>query len=189
MRSELVVFWDADDVMPPGTLAAMAGRMGADRRLGLVATRIAEGEGRAHHWPRPFTSRLARRSLMFALVNSVSSLVPTVGAMMRTSTVRDAGGFPDLETGDDWVLGVAMTVRGRVDVVEHLGRIYHQHSDSVWANSQTTTHLLEHAAAVRALIMRDPGVPRSVKLALPAIALGQWLVIGVLRPLSRLARG
>jgi glycosyltransferase involved in cell wall biosynthesis len=184
----LVVFWDADDLMPPGTLALLSERMLTDPGLSLLATRIEEGGARRHHWPRRFTTWLATYPRLLALTTSISSQMPTVGAMMRTDQVRDAGGFPDLETGDDWVLGVALAFRGRVGVLDHVGRIYHQHDDSVWANRQTPGHLLEHARAVRSALSEDPAVPGPVKCGLPAIALAQWLVIRVVRPVARQAR-
>jgi glycosyltransferase involved in cell wall biosynthesis len=186
--SEFVIFWDADDIMPPRTIATLRQRMSADRQLTLLAATIVEGSSARHHWPRHFTPRLARRPGLFAFVHSISSLVPTVGAMMRTDAARDAGGFADLETGDDWVLGVSLAFRGRVDVVDHVGRIYRQHSDSVWSNRQTTTHLFAHARAVRDRIATDPKAPASFKRLLALIALGQWVVIRVLRPIARVTR-
>jgi glycosyltransferase involved in cell wall biosynthesis len=187
--TEFVVFWDADDIMPPTTLALLTRQMGADGGLCLLATRIEEGDARRHHWPRRITTCLARYPTLLALANSVSSQVPTIGALMRTAIVRDAGGFPDIETGDDWVLGVSLAFRGRVGVLDHVGRIYRQHGDSVWANRQTPAHLFEHARAVRRQMADDAAVPRSIKRLLPAIAAAQWLVIRGLRPLARRARG
>ena len=188
VRSEFVLFWDADDVMPPGTIARLRDRMSRERQLTLLATKIVDDDLVPHHWPRTFTSRLARHRRLFAFVHCVSSLVPTIGAMMRTDTARDAGGFADLETGDDWVLGVSLAFRGRVDVVDHVGRIYRQHGDSVWSRRQTATHLFTHARAVRERIAADARAPTSIRLLLPLIAAGQWLVIRVVRPIARARR-
>jgi hypothetical protein len=104
---------------------------------------------------------------------------------MRTETVRAAGGFPDAETGDDWVLGASLAFRGRVDVVDHVGRIYRLRVDSVWAG-RNAAHLFAHARAVRERIKADPEVPSTIKWLLPAIAAGQWIVIRLLRPLRLL---
>lgn len=188
VTTPLVVVWDADDLMPPRTLAALAEHMSADASLSIVAARIEEGNGKPHHWPRSFTNVLARRPRLLATINSITSQVPTIGAIMRTDTVRLAGGFPDLETGDDWVLGVALAFRGRVAVLQRVGRIYRLHGDSVWANRQTPTHLLAHARAVRAKLASDEAVPASIKGLLPLIGLGQWSVIRLVRPLARRLR-
>lgn len=185
--TEFVMFWDADDVMPSETLKPLLERMRSDPALELVTGRIVELGGRMHHWPRSFTGRLARWPRLFALVNSVSSLVPTVGALMRTATVREAGGFPDLETGDDRSLGVALSFRGRIEVIPHVGRIYRQHDDSLWS-SRTRLHLLEHAREVRRRIGVDPVAPKLLRRGLPAIAIAQWCVITLLRPVARRLR-
>jgi hypothetical protein len=159
--------------------------MRGDPELSLLAARIQEGDARPHHWPRRFTSRLARRRTLLALANCVSSQVPTVGALMRTDTVRALGGFPDADTGDDWALGVSLAFRGRVDVLDHVGRIYLPRHDSVWAGRKVTD-LFDHARAVRERVKADPQVPPMIKRLLPAIAAGQWVVIRVLRPLRLL---
>jgi glycosyltransferase involved in cell wall biosynthesis len=185
VETEFVLFWDADDHMPLDTTAALLAGMRADPELSLLAARIAEGDSRAHHWPRRFTSRLARHRTLLALVHCVSGQVPTVGALMRTKTVRASGGFPDAETGDDWVLGVSLAFRGRVDVVDHVGRIYRPRGDSVWAG-RNAAHLLAHARAVRERVKADPEVPPMIKRLLPVIAAGQWVVIRLLRPLRLL---
>jgi glycosyltransferase involved in cell wall biosynthesis len=186
--TEFVLFWDADDHMPPETAARLVAGMRADPDLSLLAARIFEGDSRPHHWPRRFTTRLARHRTLLALVHCVSGQVPTVGAVMRTETVRAAGGFPDAETGDDWALGVSLAFRGRVDVLDHVGRIYRRRDDSVWAG-RNAAHLFLHARAVRRRVKADPEVPTMIKCLLPLVAAGQWIVIRLLRPLRLFVHG
>lgn len=186
VETEFVLFWDADDTMPPNTLSLLLARIRADHRLKLVATRIVEDDGRPHPWPRRFTHHLASVPKLFAVLHSINSFVPTIGALMRTAAVRDAGGFPDVQTGDDWVLGVALSFRGRLDVLPQTGRVYRQHGNSVWATRQTRQHLLEHAREVRRWIAADPEAPRYMRRSLPLIATAQWCVISLLRPARQL---
>lgn len=188
VETEFVLFWDADDHMPSRTTGALLAGMRADPGLSLLAARIEEGESRRHHWPRRFTTRLARHQTLLAFVHCISGQVPTVGAIMRTETVLAAGGFPDAETGDDWVLGVSMAFRGRVGVLDHVGRIYRPRDDSVWAG-RNPAHLFAHARAVRERVRADPEVPPMIKRLLPVVVVGQWIVIRLLRPLRLLVRG
>jgi glycosyltransferase involved in cell wall biosynthesis len=184
--TEFVIFWDADDLMPAGTVAALEHRIGTDPGLVLVVPRIREADGTPHHWPRPrITAWLAHRPTWFATVSVVSSLVPTVGAVMRTDTVRAAGGFPDRDFGDDWVLGVGLALRGRVALIPHDGRVYRRHRASLSRAHEAPGDRLAHARAVRTRLAGDPAAPRLLRAAVGPLALGQTAVICGLGPLRR----
>jgi hypothetical protein len=180
------VFWDADDVMPPGTLTAMRARLHDAPDAVAVATAILERPGVPHHWPRPLTRPLTSRPRLFSLVHAVSALFPTTGAMIRTAAARDAGGFGDTNGGEDWVLSVSLTFRGRVLLDPHAGRIYRRWPGSLSSRWRPVPHLVEHSRAVRRRLRSDAAVPAWVRLLSPALAPAHLLVIFVLRPLRRL---
>jgi GT2 family glycosyltransferase len=183
-----VMFWDADDVMLPGTLAALAAILDGDRRMVAAAARILEDDGSDHGWPRQWLAPLARAERAWTSLHAVSSLFPTTGAaLMRTDAVRDAGGFPDVDGGDDWVLGVSIAARGRVALSEHPGRIYHRHEASISDAWQRANHAA-HGKSVRQRLRSDPAVPAALRLGLPVIAGGQLFVASVVRPLRRRLR-
>lgn len=189
VATEFVVVWDVDDIMPPGTLTLLTERITHDPNLSLVAALILDGvSGRRLHWPRRGTAPLARFPTAFAFLQCVWSVVPTIGAIMRTDTARDAGGFLDLDTGDDWALGASLALRGRVALIDHIGRVYTQHSDSVWSRRQSQSHLFQHARAVRNHVSVDPAAPKAIKRSLPLIAFLQWTVILLVRPVARFFR-
>src|SRR5436190_4141715 len=53
VRTPLVVMWDADDVMLPGTIASLRDAMNADPRLVAHAAAILDASsGDRHRWPR-----------------------------------------------------------------------------------------------------------------------------------------
>src|SRR4051812_22514879 len=177
-----VVFWDADDVMPPGTLTTMRDRLRRTPEAVAVATAILEGPSEPHHWPRPIARPLARRPTLFALVHAVSALFPTTGGvMMRTETARAAGGFGDTDGGDDWVLGVSLAFRGRVLLDPHAGRIYRHWAGSLSSRWRPVPHLVEHSRAVRRRLRSDPAVPACMRSLSPALAPAHLLVIFALR--------
>jgi predicted O-methyltransferase YrrM len=184
VRSPAVMFWDADDVMLDGALARLLA--GLDRDPGLVACATAlidERSGTRHHWPRRWPLALARLPTAFAVLNAVTSLYPVVGAVMRTPAAQEIG-FPDVDGGDDWVMGVSLAMRGRVALDDRPGRLYRRHDGSVSAG-WGTSHVLTHASLVRARLREDPGVPRVIRLLVPAIWLGQHAVLRALRPIAR----
>jgi glycosyltransferase involved in cell wall biosynthesis len=185
-----VTFWDADDLMPAGTLRFLRDRLASDPRLVAAAAGIVEDEPRIRHrWPPRFAARLARRPRMFALCHSIWSLFPTTGGtLIRAVAAKEAGGFDDADSGEDWVLGVSLTLRGRVELHERPGRIYRRLGPSIWERHSTLRHLFAHARAVRRRVRSDPAASRSTRALLPVVAILQAAVLVVGRPVGRAVR-
>jgi hypothetical protein len=185
-----VLFWDADDLMLPGTLRFLRDRIGSDSRLVAVSTAIVEGEPPVRHrWPPRWSARLARLPHLFAFCHAIWALFPTTGAtIVRTGAVRDSGGYADAESGEDWVLGVSLAFRGRIELHERPGRVYRRLGESLWERRRSRRHLLGHAAAVRRRLRTDPGVPAVARSATPLLAALQAIVLVGLAPLARTAR-
>jgi hypothetical protein len=189
VETPFVVFWDADDVMPAGALAAIRERFEGAPGAVAVAPAILDQAGEPWGWPRPASMRLAARPRLFALVHSVSSLFATTGAtMIRTACARDAGGFADADGGDDWVLGVSLAFRGQILFDDRPGRYYRRWPGALSLAWKAVPNLVEHSASVRRRLRADPGVPAWARAASPLLAPAHLLVIFVLRPL-RLAAG
>jgi glycosyltransferase involved in cell wall biosynthesis len=190
VRSPLVVMWDADDLMLPGTLAFLARPFAGAPDLVAHAATILDGPGRRHRWPHPSAlSLLSRRPRLFALLSSTWSQYPTTGAtVMRTDVVRQAGGYPDVEAAEDWGLGASLVWRGRVAWSERPGRLYRTHERSVLSRHSTVGHLLQHARAVRGMLRVDPAVPGWCKRLLPLMRLAQYAVIFGIRPIRSIGR-
>lgn len=177
VQTPYVVFWDADDIMLPRTLAFL---QTAIRDKTAFATAMLEEPGRKRHrWPRRWIARLIDAPTPFALVDSIWSLYPTTGAtIMRTQLVRAAGGYADADAGEDWCLGVSLAFRGGLGWSERPGRLYRVHPESLWAQHMSPADLARHARAVRDRIKTDQGIPEWVRRALPLIWLGQQAAIG-----------
>ena len=189
--SAYVVFLDADDMLLDGALQHLHGRIEAEPALSIAAMSILDGStGERHRTPRPFVSRLVRWPRAFALANSIWSLLPIQScSIMRTEETRAAGGYPDAQLGDDWVLGVSLAWRGRVAVSQRIGRYYRSTEGSIASSSWTPAELRGNARLVRDRLRTDPGVPTWARALLPAIAILQLGAIHLLRPLFRIARG
>jgi glycosyltransferase involved in cell wall biosynthesis len=192
VETAYVVFLDADDLLPNGSLAFLAAELDAHPEASVCVTSILEAEtGGRHRSPRPFVAGLTRLRRTFALAHSVWSLYPTQGcAMMRAGLAREAGGYGDVNGGEDWVLGVSLAFRGRVLVRERIGLIYRAQAGeaSLWRSNRSAADLRRAAALVRERIRADPAVSGFARTAVPAIAMLQLLAIEVLRPLYRAVR-
>jgi glycosyltransferase involved in cell wall biosynthesis len=190
VATEFVVVLDADDVMLDGTLDFLLGRIASDSQLTVVATSILEGDtGERHRTPRRFAPRLARGPRLFALANAIWSLLPVQGgAILRTADVMDAGSYPDIEWGDDWVVGVSLAFRGRVEVSKRLGLFYRPTPGSLWRRGRPPSELVASAAQVRKRIREDRAVPGWARMLLPVIAVLQVAAIYLARPAYLAAR-
>jgi glycosyltransferase involved in cell wall biosynthesis len=185
-----VLFWDADDLMLPGTLRFLRERIRADPRLVAVAAAIVQDEPRVRHrWPPPWSARLARLPRLFAFCHAIWGLFPTTGAtIIRTTAVRDSRGYADADSYEDWVLGVSLAFRGPIELHERPGRVYRRLGESLWERRRSRRHLLAHAAAVRRRICEDRGVPGWARATTPLLAVLQTLVLIGLAPLARAVR-
>jgi glycosyltransferase involved in cell wall biosynthesis len=190
VHTPYIVFWDADDVMLPGTLAVLEAALDADVGLAAFGTAIIEQPGGLRHrWPRKWLAVLAGMPRLLAVLDCVWSLYPTTGStIMRTDFVRACGGYADADSGEDWCLGVSLAFRGRVGWSERPGRLYRLHPESVWAQHMTTRDQRSHAAVVRQRIHEDPAIPGLVKKANSLIWLGQLLAIAAHAALAGLRR-
>jgi hypothetical protein len=175
VQTQNVIFWDADDVMPPGTLAFLEDEL--ERNPGLVAFGAAiveDPSGRRHRWPRRWLSQAVRHPMLLATINAVWSTFPTTGAtIMRTAAVRACGGYADADSGEDWCLGAALLFRGRVGWSERPGRLYLQHAGSSWSTYGGPANQLRHAAAVRRRLAEDPSLPVFARALLPLLGPAQ----------------
>jgi glycosyltransferase involved in cell wall biosynthesis len=184
-----VLFWDADDLMLPGTLRFLRDRIEAEPGAVLVAASILEGDPPVpHRWPRRWTYPLTRWRRAFAFAHCVWSLFPATGsALMRTDAAR-AMGFGDANSGEDWVLGVSLAFRGRVILETRPGRIYRRHAGSLWETQRSAAQLTKHARAVRERIRADPEAPFLARKSLILIAAFQLATVRLVRPLIEMAR-
>jgi glycosyltransferase involved in cell wall biosynthesis len=195
VTTKYVVVMDADDKLLPGTLEFLRSRLDADPSVAVSTTSILDGEtGERHRFPFKSVSRVARWPRLFAFLGCVWGLFPVQGcALLRTEQVRDAGGYPDVEWGDDWVLAVSLAFRGRVELHDRLGRYYRPTPGSLWRRGRRRDEFLASARLVRQRLRTDPGIPDWIRRLLPVIALLQLGAVFLAQPaylvLRRLRRG
>jgi glycosyltransferase involved in cell wall biosynthesis len=190
LQTPYVVFLDADDRLLDGALAALVAGLDEHPEHAVHTLSIVDGmTGRRYRSPRRVARALARMPPLFALVNTIWSLLPTQGCtIMRLPDLVACGGYGDSDRGEDWVLAVSLAFRGAVAFDSRPGLLYRRRPDSPGGTRLSSRVLLDNAARVRARIREDPATPRSVTMLLPAIALAQWVAARVAHPAYRIAR-
>jgi cellulose synthase/poly-beta-1,6-N-acetylglucosamine synthase-like glycosyltransferase len=130
-----VVFADADDEITPGSLVGSLDILHSrPTAAGVIGRSIVDEEGRYRRGRTPRAAfRLASRytpglASMFWLTAFQCSITSTV---LRTATVRDAGGFPDTDVAEDWQLAARPARRGPLICLDDPVRIYHRHPQAV----------------------------------------------------------
>jgi hypothetical protein len=105
--------------------------------------------------------------------------------VVRTAAARELR-FPETDVGEDWVMAVSLALRGRVASDGRARRLYARDADSI-SRDWGSRDVLHHAAAVRQRIREDPMAPDRLRRLLPVVAVGQYFVLGGLRPVVRRA--
>jgi glycosyltransferase involved in cell wall biosynthesis len=189
VETEFVIFLDADDMLLAGTLEHLRDHIAASRELSIASTRILDGEtGERHRGPRPFVPALARAPRLLALADCIWSLVPIQGcAVLRANQVREAGGYADANSGEDWVLASALLWRGEVAISPRLGLLYRAPKQPL-RRVPRAAELRASARRLRERMRRDPAVPAWARRLVPLIAALQLAAIHVVRPVYRVAR-
>jgi glycosyltransferase involved in cell wall biosynthesis len=184
VTAPLVVFLDADDLLLPGTLARLLAGLRDDDIAFAMA--IVDGDtGGRHRAPRRIAYALARAPRLFALANTIWSLLPTQGAtIMRTADVRAAGGYGDRSQGEDWALAATLAWHGRVRLAREPGLVYRWRFDSP-GREGADADLLDNARALRERLRHEPQLPAAARVGLALAAVLQWLAVMVVRPLVR----
>jgi glycosyltransferase involved in cell wall biosynthesis len=183
--SAYTMVMDADDTLLPGTLGFLRSRLEHDPGVAFSAVSILESETeKRHRAPRPWVRRLARFPRVFAAADAIWSLVPIQGcALLRTEQIRESGGYPDSDWGDDWVLAVSLAFRGRVEVHERPGRRYHRTPGSISERERSPHDLMSSASLVRRRLREDPAIPAWAARLSPLLVAMQFLAVYLARPL------
>jgi glycosyltransferase involved in cell wall biosynthesis len=190
VETEFVVFLDADDMLLAGTLEYLNDQIARRPQSAIAATHILDGEtGERHRGPRRFVPALGRAPRILALADCVWSLVPIQGcAILRAEQVRDAGGYADADSGEDWVLAMSLLWRGGAAISPRLGLLYRAPKHPLRRSARTAAELRASGRRVRERLRSDPAVPAWARGLVPAIAALQLAAIHIVRPIYRVTR-
>ncbi|HYF28545.1 MAG TPA: glycosyltransferase family 2 protein [Baekduia sp.] len=171
-----VMFWDADDLALPGMLDRMREELRRDPGVVAVAMHSRRwtpetGPGDRWPWPRPIMYRLAPHRRALALISLMYNPFTTTGpALMRTDAVRDAGGFAeDIAFFEDWALSASLCVRGRICMLDEVGRLYRVHGDSLSLGHLDHPDQGAWLKGLRRRARRDRRTPLWLKATLPGV--------------------
>jgi glycosyltransferase involved in cell wall biosynthesis len=133
--TEFVMFADADDEVAPGSIHRSLSDLARHRRAaGVIGRSLVYEHGRPVRdgiRPTPTVLAIARTipgaDLPLWLTDFRGSITSTV---LRTDAVRSAGGFGDLDHGEDWILAARIARRRPFHWTTENVRHYHRHPDA-----------------------------------------------------------
>jgi len=177
VRTEFVLFLDADDIVLEGTLPLLLSRMTARPALSACACAVlawnaATGGIRSLDFPSRRTRLVARWPGGYRLYAAMINRMPTTGCVvMRTATAVSAGGFTDLDFAEDWALNVGLAFRGPIEFLPARGRLLRVHGKSLRAQPRSRADIERAFELTRQRVTGDPAAPPIVRLASPLLAL------------------
>jgi Glycosyl transferase family 2 len=177
VRSEFVLFLDADDIVLDGALPLLLARMIARPALsacacGVLAWNAATGGTRPLDFPSRRSRLVARWPGGYRLYAAMVNRMPTTGCVvMRTATATRAGGFTDSDFAEDWALNVTLAFRGPIEFLPARGRLLRVHGQSLRARTRSRADVARAFELMRQRVTRDPAAPPIVRLASPLLAL------------------
>jgi len=192
VRTQLVCFLDADDLLLPGALgracAVLSRRPRAVAAVARYESWNPESDERRMlaRSPRPVVFAVSRFPRLFALANLRWNSFPVAGGVHRTAAVLTAGGFGDASVGEDWILGTQLAFRGPIEFLRTPSFVRRVHSGSLWHSRHGRDEYVRRGLLLRQRLRRDPAVPRWVKALLPALAVVHRLDARSLRPANPL---
>jgi cellulose synthase/poly-beta-1,6-N-acetylglucosamine synthase-like glycosyltransferase len=135
VATEYVVFADADDEVAPDSLRKSLNDLTRHRRAaGVIGRSVVYEHGRPVRIgkrPKPAVYAIGRAvpgsDLALWLTGFRGSITSTV---LRTQAVRTAGGFGDLDHGEDWILAARIARRRPFRWTTRTVRHYHRHPDA-----------------------------------------------------------
>ena len=190
VNTPYVLFWDADDLILPGTLGFLRARLDADPELMAVAAAIVEADARAATAGRQLGLRpspAAHGSSPWRMRSGRSfpppgrpSCGPMPSVRAAASEMRTA-----VRTG---CLGPHWPSPGACEFEDRPGRVYRRLGESLWEQRRSAADLRAHAAGVRSRLRGDPAVPSWARALAPALVVPQTVVLLGLAPVARAAR-
>ena len=176
VTTPLVCFFDVDDCLMPGTFGFLARRMSERRDLASCACSLLRWYPSLdltfpHWWPDRVAFSLVGNTSLFAIRNMFIHQFPMAcAALHRTALCLDAGGFSDLEYGEDWALANGLLCRGPVELHRRPGRLYRAHVRTLGFPIDAAP-VTAACRAIRARASNDPRSPQALRRFLPAARL------------------
>ncbi len=176
VRTEFVLFLDADDILTAASLPLLVAGMTSDPAAvacccGVVAWNARTGRAIRLDFPSRTTRTVARWEAAYRLYAATANRMPTTGCvLMRTEPARAARGFADAEFAEDWPLNVALAFRGRIRFLTPTGRHLRVHTTSLWAQQRSRVEVGRAFALIRKRLETDPAAPALIRYGLPLLA-------------------
>lgn len=179
-----VVFWDADEAMPPGLLSGLLKYAHRCPSAVVITGEIRHARtGGRYRFPPRWAPLLCRYPRGFAAATMVRLIYPVIGALVRAPIARESGGFADADAGEDWLLGVRLALRGRVRFADAVVREYEPRRGSLSDAGRSIRQVLDRRRALRTALLEDGSVPGWARRTVPLLAVAHAVDVGMFRPM------
>jgi glycosyltransferase involved in cell wall biosynthesis len=173
VEAPYVLFLDVDDALDARVIQQLVERLAATPGASTVAgalVRLYPDDRPGRRRPHAFISWIRRAQRLWFLVNLVKNGLPIIGcAVHRTTSCVDAGGFSELDYGEDWSLANALLLRQRVLLDGRVALLHRRHGRSLGL-AVGPREIRQAACCIRSRVRNDPATPRWVRHALPAVS-------------------
>lgn len=178
VATPFVAFADADDLFPPGYFAFAVERLHTHPHVVAVGMRPilfedSSGVEQVLAWPTDEAIAAAHRNRRLLALRGLlkePSIVMS-GSVFRVSALRRAGGYSDLDYGEDANLALILPFLGDVELHRSPNRRASIHPHSLSRNTPDRRTLEAVYSDARHRLRTHPAVPRWAKALLPAVAL------------------
>ena len=178
VKTEYVLFLDADDELCPNILRTMTRVLDEDPDLVAVAPRIVDRKtGSQYVWPRRWSYWLQERHpKLFRAAECYRPCFPVNASLIRTSVAKSTPGYGSSpHSAEDWLFGVSLALRGPIALVNEYGLIYESRPGGVWSRQTRWRQHARHRTEVRRRLREDPATPLALRFALPLLAVAHEL--------------
>jgi glycosyltransferase involved in cell wall biosynthesis len=189
VRTPYILFLDADDRLLRGAVYSLATML--DEHPAAVAAvgkhllwdPVTGAERVVARAPRPLVYRIAPHPRLFALLTLRFDCYPLVGCgLLRTTAIRDAGGFGDADLAEDWMLRSALAWRGPVAFTRRPIARIRVGEGTLWHRSHSREDLDRMYRAFAERMNGDQALSPEARLLMP------WIVRGHRREARRRTR-
>jgi len=171
VSTELVCFFDADDLAEPGMLTELVQVM--LRRWQLAALMSSQGDpvtGLRYRFPPEISYGLLRqhKQRQFKWLNLLRPLFSLSGTgVIRTSAIRHSGGFPASSNGEDWAAAASLALCGEIALTERIGRWYDPQPNSLSRSQQSFKNIVARRIMLNRWLLTNPQTAKYLKPLLP----------------------
>lgn len=175
VETEFACVMDGDDVLLPGALEFLLGRIRSTRLVAVAGAIVLwdprSGRRVPSYYPPSIAYRLQRYPRLFGALSVGWSVFPAIGAtVLRSGVVREVGAFPNVHQCDHWALATALLLAGPVSLSRRPCKLYRVQMERPMVSLDRSRNVRDAwvgRRAVRRVVLRHPTASRKLRALAP----------------------